>query len=78
MRAIAIATEILAANLVDKTYKCPLCGTISHVTAPVNEWLDLHDKLVQNAMPSLKPHQRETVISGMCFGCQKRIFNVED
>ena len=54
---------------------CPMCGTITTVYArPEEVWRWEDGELIQNAMPHLKPCEREVFISGLCYECQKKIF----
>lgn len=54
---------------------CPICGKKSYVSAnPEDVWRWEDGTLIQDAMPYLKPCEREVFISGLCFECQEKIF----
>lgn len=52
---------------------CPMCDAITTVYAkPEDVWRWEDGELIQNAMPYLKPCEREVFISGLCYECQKK------
>lgn len=59
--------------------KCPLCGKDWSVAVTEQEYDDWRfGELIQNALPSHTPEQRECLISGFCADCQKMIFEPDD
>lgn len=57
------------------TYVCPRCGAISTVSPNLQDLEDWENgKLAQDAFPYLSAEEREILISGLCFDCQKKIF----
>lgn len=54
---------------------CSMCDAITTVYAkPEDVWRWEDGTLIQDAMPYLKPSEREVLISGLCYECQKKIF----
>ena len=62
------------------TVLCPFCSTPSSIIAPTIGLDDYFKKgqLIQNALPTLSPEERETIKTGMCLQCQSQIFNSQD
>ena len=55
--------------------KCPFCGKVTEIEVPLVGYLDWEDgELIQNAMPNLSAEDRELLISGVCYDCQRKIF----
>lgn len=63
--------------------KCPLCGEVTEIE--INEQMEqeLYDyeydseksrMLIQDALPSFSPAQREFLKTGYCMECQKILF----
>ena len=55
---------------------CPSCEILTRLMAPTlgsAKWLE--GASIQDAMPDMPATQRETLISGLCFRCQKEIFS---
>jgi Fe2+ or Zn2+ uptake regulation protein len=59
---------------------CASCGRVVDIDVPINEYqAHLTGKLhIQDAMPSLKPEEREMFLSGICGKCWDEIFKEED
>jgi hypothetical protein len=58
---------------------CPFCGKEYQVEVPedgYNRWLD--GELIQRAMPTVVPEDREALISGICTECWDKTFGGED
>lgn len=55
---------------------CMSCKKIIILEVPSEEWREYVEgkKLVQNAIPSLTPGQREVLISGICEPCFDKLF----
>lgn len=54
---------------------CPFCGAKTSVEVSrreYNKWAG--GELIQRAMPTLSATDRETLISGLCPACQKKMF----
>lgn len=59
--------------------RCPFCGKLHDVKVPFDGYLAWQSgELIQNAMPSLTPTQREQLISGLCPKCQDDFFGAEE
>lgn len=59
--------------------RCPFCGSAHSVTAPeagVRAWQG--GELIQHALPTLSPAEREQLISRICPKCQEDIFGADD
>ena len=60
---------------------CPMCDKSNEFEVDISKF-DLNgyqkwknrEMLIQNALPKLSPEEREVLISGLCFDCQKIIF----
>ena len=62
-------------NTITLEIVCPICGKMSYVTVNVEDFIAWSSgELAQNAFPYLSATRREQLISGMCPGCQARIF----
>lgn len=60
---------------VEKT--CFSCGQVTTIECNESEYLKWkNDTNIQHAMPSLSVMERETLISGLCFDCQEKLFNM--
>jgi hypothetical protein len=58
---------------------CPFCGADHEVEVNFEEYVNwIGGELIQNAMPSLTPTEREQLISHICPKCQEGIFGAED
>ena len=58
---------------------CPFCGANHEVGVDFLEYANrLGGELIQNAMPSLTPTEREQLISHICPKCQEEVFGVEE
>lgn len=58
--------------------ECPICHKTHCVMVNLNEynaWAE--GELIQTAMPSLTPTERESLISHLCPNCQRDIFGEE-
>lgn len=54
---------------------CSFCHTIHSIDVPIEGYERWREgELIQNAMPELDFYEREALISGLCFECQKKIF----
>ena len=54
---------------------CVFCGCPHSVSVPSKGYqLWQAGELIQRAMPSVSPTEREQLISGICPDCQKKIF----
>lgn len=61
------------------TCRCPLCGSISHISCKKTAWRAYETgALAQEAFADMDITTRETIISGMCEPCQTRFFEVDD
>lgn len=59
--------------------KCPFCGQVTIINIPTEKYIKWQEgELIQNAMPNLTVFSRETLISGVCWDCQDKIFETED
>ena len=57
---------------------CPFCGTVSFVDVLTEDFERYQNgELVQKYFPYLDASERELLISGICFECQKDIFKGE-
>lgn len=59
---------------------CPCCAGQTALRVPLEgytEWLQ-GTILIQNALPTLTPDERELLISGTCEKCFNDLFNTED
>lgn len=55
--------------------KCPFCGAETVINVPVEGIKKYKDgALIQNAFPNMTAEEREVLISGICFECQKKVF----
>lgn len=58
---------------------CPFCGADHEVEANFEEYVNwMAGELIQNAMPSLTPTEREQLISHICPKCQDTVFGAEE
>ena len=58
---------------------CPFCGAITRIHTTTTAWNAYEDgALAQDAFPDLSATERETLISGLCAGCQYAVFGEED
>lgn len=59
---------------IDITCKCPFCGNVSTITCYKDAW-DQYKQgaLIQDVFFDMDRHSRETLISGLCFSCQKSL-----
>lgn len=60
---------------IDVAIRCPFCGADHSVEvnlAQFEAWQS--GELIQRAMPSLTPTEREQLISGICPKCQADVF----
>ncbi len=58
---------------------CPMCRTPSVTKVPDEEYAAWRGgMMIQAAMPSLTPMQRETLISGTCPKCWEVLFPKEE
>lgn len=58
------------------TNRCPFCGANNEVTVNSRQlmaWM-VDNIPIQVAMPDLPTEDRETLISGICKPCQKKVF----
>lgn len=56
---------------------CPFCKTVTKIELTEGEANALNrGELVQRACPNKNKFERETLINGLCFGCQERTFNM--
>ena len=70
-------TKIYTAVSVSRT--CPFCGQVTELMVPARGLrLWQAGELIQNALPDLSLTERETLISGMCAGCQDSFFSDEE
>lgn len=54
---------------------CPFCGNFSLIDVLAEDFEKYQNgELVQNCFPYLDASERELLISGICFKCQKDIF----
>ena len=54
---------------------CPFCGADHEVEVNFQEYVNwVAGELIQNAMPSLTPTEREQLISHICPKCQETVF----
>lgn len=61
--------------LITLKFKCPFCGENSFIDVPAEDFEKYFSgELVQNCFPYLDASERELIISGICFECQKDIF----
>ena len=61
--------------MVELEIYCPFCDEITYIEIPIDEWEAYQNgALAQNAFKSLTVEERETIISGMCPECQRRVF----
>ena len=57
------------------TVKCPFCGAETVISVPIEGIKKYKDgALIQNAFPNMTAEEREVLISGICFKCQKQVF----
>lgn len=62
---------------IEKT--CPYCGKVQTVEVPEKDYLEWkRGKLLHKAMPTLKPEERETLLSGICSDCWDELFQEPD
>lgn len=58
---------------------CPLCGADHEVKVDFIEYINWQNgELIQNAMPSLTPTEREQLISRICPKCQEKFFDIDE
>lgn len=58
---------------------CPCCGKETALLVPARGYrLWQEGELIQNALPTLFPSEREALISGLCETCQAEIFGGDD
>lgn len=58
---------------------CPFCGADHEVEVNFQEYVNwVAGELIQNAMPSLTPTEREQLISHICPKCQDTVFGAEE
>lgn len=58
---------------------CPFCGADHEVEVNFEEYVNwVAGELIQNAMPSLTPTEREQLISHICPKCQETIFGADE
>ena len=58
---------------------CPFCGADYEVEVNFEEYVNwMAGELIQNAMPSLTPTEREQLISHICPKCQGTVFGTEE
>lgn len=65
--------------MISITGRCPFCGNAVEISVDEGDyeaWVD--EELAQNVFPSLTPAERELFISGMCFDCQRSIFDEDE
>lgn len=61
--------------LITLEIRCPFCGETSFVDVLEQDFEKYQNgELVQNCFPYLDASERELLISGICFKCQKDIF----
>lgn len=59
--------------------RCPFCGATHYVLCAEDEFDRWQaGELIQVAMTTLSPTEREALISGMCANCQSVFFSGED
>lgn len=72
--------KIVYANLKQEVaLECPLCHAITEVKVDAvgfDAWLG--GMLIQEALPEESPSTRETLISGLCPKCQRKLFGEVD
>lgn len=57
------------------TITCPSCGLPYYLTVPKEGYVKWQSgTLIQNALPELSSWDRESLITGLCFNCQDKIF----
>lgn len=58
---------------------CPFCRADHEVEVNFEEYVNwVSGELIQNAMPSLTPTEREQLISHICPKCQETIFGADE
>lgn len=58
---------------------CPFCRADHEVEVNLEEYVSwISGELIQNAMPSLTPTEREQLISHICPKCQETVFGAEE
>lgn len=61
---------------------CPSCGKASEYEVTANQYNRIQKKYyeegekIQNVVPELNSFQREMLVSGMCFDCQSKLYNM--
>lgn len=61
--------------LITLEIRCPFCGNFSLIDVLAEDFEKYQNgELVQNCFPYLDADERELLISGTCFKCQKDIF----
>ena len=62
-------------NIVVIEKKCPFCGQVTTITIPTEKYIKWQEgESIQKAMPNLSAVSRESLISGLCWDCQDKIF----
>ena len=66
---------MITIKTVTKTIGCNGCQEVSVISMPVKGWTEWREgALIQDALPTLSPVEREMLISGICGACFAEIF----
>ena len=66
-------------NLIDVTKKCSLCGgeqEVKNIDAGVYSRYQRGGLNILEAFPDMPSHDREVLITGTCYKCQEKLYNM--